>query len=227
MGQDYQYSGKDTLDLMALAVNYNRAILEWLTRDLPDKSLILDFGAGKGEYCNRFPPGRITAVEPDEDMHNGIRCRAVKSLTELKGKFDMIYAVNVLEHIRDDQAIVGQLSGLLSGTGIMKIFVPARQELYSTMDEKVGHERRYSMAGLSRLFTSQGLIITNRRYFDILGYIIAMVFKCLKRDDSFNATTVRLYDRLIFPVSSLLDTVTCGKVIGKNIMLEARKQVNR
>lgn len=220
---NFQYSGKDNLDLMSLSVHYNSAIYQWLVEGLPSGASVLDFGAGKGEFCNRLLEYEIKAVELDEDMHASIRCPAFRDVSSLTEKFDLIYSVNVLEHIDDDSSAVRQLAPLLSKNGVMKIFVPARQELYSNMDRTVGHIRRYSVDAIKCLATDNGLQVVSCRYFDFAGYFAALLYKLMNREAVFNAKTVLLYDRIIFPISRLCDMLTFGHVIGKNIILEARK----
>ncbi len=220
---NFQYSGKDNLDLMSLSVRYNTAIFQLLVSGLKPKASVLDFGAGKGEYCNRLLEYNIKAVELDEDMHSYLLCPAFRDLSLLNDKFDLVYSVNVLEHIADDVSVVHQLANLLHPEGTLKIFVPARQELYSNMDRTVGHIRRYSMDSIKRLVNNNGFQIVSCRYFDFAGYFASLLYKLMNRESVFNAQTVLLYDRVVFPVSRFFDVTTFGKLIGKNIILEARK----
>lgn len=208
---------------MSLSVHYNAAIYQWLIKDLASGASALDFGAGKGEFCNRLLEYNIKAVEPDQDMHAYIRCPAFCDISSLTEKFDLIYSVNVLEHIDDDISVVCQLSELLNPDGMMRIFVPARQELYSNMDRTVGHIRRYSLDSIKHVVSSSGLKIVSCRYFDFFGYFASLLYKLMNRESVFNAQTVLLYDRVVFPVSRLIDVATFGTLIGKNIILEARK----
>lgn len=220
---NFQYSGKDKLDLMSLSVRYNSVIYQWLIEGLRPGAAVLDFGAGKGEFCNRLLDYKVTAIELDEEMHGYLHCKKFRDISSVTEKYDLIYSINVLEHIDDDVAIVRQLAALLRDNGAIKIFVPAQQELYSNMDKTVGHRRRYSVDSLMHLMTSNGFHVISCRYFDIAGYFSSWVYKLLNRESFFNAHTVQFYDNIVFPVSRLLDILTFGKVIGKNIMLEARK----
>lgn len=218
----FDYSGKDNLDIMANAVNYNGAIYKWLASGVSERNKVLEFGAGKGEFCNRFN-ARLTAVELDEDMHRYLKCRALNSLSGLYSEFDYIYSVNVLEHVADDESIVRQLYALLKKNGRMRVLVPARQELYSVMDEKVGHLRRYSKKGLLALFEKNGFRVVSCRYFDSIGYVTTLLFKLLNKSQAFNVRSLILYDRLIFPLSSAIDFITAGRIVGKNLLIEVVK----
>ncbi|MCR9140628.1 MAG: class I SAM-dependent methyltransferase [bacterium] len=233
----FDYTGKENLDAMALAVRYNDTIYRWLRRGLQTDGSILEFGAGKGEFCNRFAKRRdvdhpttsdtgeqsprIQAVELDAAMHSEIICPAVCNIEDVDGRFDLIYAVNVLEHIKDDVATVRDFHRRLNPGGRVKIFVPARRELFSNMDVLVGHERRYHPAGLRELFRENGFRVLDCRYFDCLGYFATLLYKWTGGAGEVSPASIRIYDSLIFPLSRLADILTGGRIIGKNLVFEA------
>ena len=217
----FDYTGKENLDAMALAVAYNQTIYRWLKRDLRSTDAILEYGAGKGEYCNRFKEFRIQAVELDADMHSSIACPAVRDIDEAEGDFDFIYAVNVLEHIKDDAATVQKFHRRLRPGGRVKIFVPARMELFSNMDTLVGHERRYHPGELKGLFSDGGFRVLDCRYFDFLGYFATLAYKLSRGGGEVSPASIRLYDSFVFPISKLIDAITRGRLIGKNLVFEA------
>jgi SAM-dependent methyltransferase len=219
-----EYVGKDNLDLMSLAENYNAEIRRWLIKGLRPSAEILDFGAGKGEFCNRLTDFSVTAVEIDQHLHQYITCPVKQDLSDVIQSFDMIYSINVLEHIEDDAAIVSQWFEHLRHGGTVKILVPARQEIFSIMDKTVGHIRRYSRPDLIALFRSSHFEVISCRYFDFIGYFASFLFKVLNRNNVFNERSMVIYDRGVFPVSTLLDAMTFGQIIGKNLLLEACKQ---
>jgi len=218
------YTGKDNLDVMNLAKNYNNFIFNWLDESHFDK--ILDFGAGTGEYCSRILSQKITAIEIDDSMRNTLKCNSYKYIEDLdnSNKFNMIYSLNVLEHIEDDQSIVRQLIPLLKENGVIKILVPAKMELYSNMDKKVGHYRRYEKEELINLFSNLGLEIVECKYFDFLGYFASLVYKYMDKSGEIDPKSLQIYDKFIFPLSIFIDKITYGKIIGKNLMLVAREK---
>jgi hypothetical protein len=57
---------------------------------------------------------------------------------------------------------------------------------------------------------------------DSLGFFAALVFRLLARGEGLpGERSIVLYDRLVFPLSRLLDRVT-GGLIGKNLFVVAR-----
>jgi len=138
-----------------------------------------------------------------------------------EGPFELVYSVNVLEHIEDESIVLKEIREKIQAVnGRVKIFVPARQELYSSMDEKVGHYRRYSRRQLIDLFEENGFVVTSCRYFDFIGYFASLVYKFIASSGDISAGGLVTYDRYIFPVSRLLDRLF-QRVIGKNLILEA------
>ena len=71
----------------------------------------------------------------------------------------MIYAINVIEHIADDVAALAQLRELLRPGGKLVIFVPAFPMLYSEMDRRIGHFRRYRLTALASATERAGLVV--------------------------------------------------------------------
>ena len=224
MNKSFEYSGRDNLDIMSHAKNYNDFIYKWLSSDINKGNFVLDFGAGHGEFYKRFKVicDNLFAVEPDLNMHDFFHIGDVyQSTSEVKEKFNLIYSVNVFAHIIDDKLIVYHLIKYLKDdTSIVKVFVPARQELYSAMDKKVGHYRRYSKRQLQKLFSENGYDVRSCRYFDFLGYFAALVYKYINKQGNIDRKGLVFYDKYIFPISLIFDKLF-SRFLGKNLLIEA------
>jgi SAM-dependent methyltransferase len=219
-----EYKGKENLKIMSLAKNYNHTIFNWIISDVDlKKNNILDFGSGNGEFCNRFKDG-IYAVELDTTMHNYLNCPSEDNIEKFNKKFDLIYSSNVLEHIKNDTDAIQDLYDYLVIGGVAKVLVPAQMELYSNMDKIVGHHRRYSKEELINKFSKVGFRIEYCRYFDFIGYFASFFYKLFINKGVIDERSLILYDKLIFPLSNIIDKITFGKIIGKNIMLKAIKK---
>jgi len=209
---------------MSLAKNYNSSIYKWLSKGVNKKSAVLDYGAGQGEFFYRFEQyyESVIAVEIDSEMHALFPDRRVfSSIKELKKEFNLIYSVNVLEHIKDDASAVNSFKEYLKNKdSVIKVFVPARQELYNEMDAKVGHYRRYSKGQLKKIFHDNGYDVVSCRYFDFLGYFATALYKILGKGGEINPKSLIIYDKYIFPVSLLFDKLF-SNFVGKNLILEA------
>lgn len=219
-----EYEGKENLDIMSLACNYNNDIYSWITKDvIHHDDLVLDFGSRKGEFCNRFKK-QIYAVEIDKTMHSYLKCPVKQNIKDFNQKFDLIYSSNVLEHIENDTQSINELYEHLNIGGTIKILVPAQRELYSEMDKAVGHHRRYTKEELVKKFRDAGFQIEYCKYFDSVGYVAALVHKITSNKATISQKSLAFYDRFVFPISKMIDKITLGKIIGKNIVLKAVKQ---
>jgi ubiquinone/menaquinone biosynthesis C-methylase UbiE len=90
---------------------------------------------------------------------------------------DVIIALNVLEHIKDDEKALKQIYRVLKPGGHVIIEVPANQDLYDFYDEHLKHFRRYSLQDLKRLAQKTGFVIIRASH---LGFFIYPGFKYMK-----------------------------------------------
>ncbi|HWG81150.1 MAG TPA: class I SAM-dependent methyltransferase [Stellaceae bacterium] len=224
------YTGTDNLEVMAEAENYNRFLLSLVTRHLKPGMRVADFGAGTGTFA--LPLQRqgvdITAIEPDATLNARLRqagIAAERDAASLPGaSLDLIYTFNVLEHIADDGGAVRTLARKLRPGGRLLVYVPAFAVLFTQMDHKVGHLRRYRLGGLRALVSGAGLAVDDVRYVDSLGFFATLAYRVLASggDGSIDRRALRLYDRLIFPPSRVLDRLL-SPWLGKNLLLLATK----
>ena len=223
------YSGVDNLEVMKEAENYNRFLLSLVIAHLKPGQRVADFGAGTGTFA--LPLRRqgvdIIAIEPDAALHERLRQSGVTAYPDFaplaQASLDFIYTFNVLEHIADDRAVLRALAGKLRPGGRLLVYVPAYPILFTAMDRKVGHLRRYRRAGLEALVSGAGLSIETARYADSLGFFATLLYRAIaKGDGSLDRRAVRLYDRMVFPLSRALDFLL-GRWLGKNLVALAVK----
>ena len=97
---------------------------------------------------------RVHCIEPDKRHASSLANAGLPvatTLEEIKDcSCDYIYSLNVLEHIEDDVMALRQWYQKLKPGGRILVYVPAFQLLYSSMDRKVGHFRRYTRRALSK-----------------------------------------------------------------------------
>lgn len=73
--------------------------------------------------------------------------------------FDVVLALDVIEHIDDDAAAVARLAQLVRPGGTVIVSVPALPDLFTEFDAIQGHRRRYLPATLRAAFGQSGLIL--------------------------------------------------------------------
>lgn len=223
------YTGTDNLEVMAAARNYNEFLLTLIARGNPDRHRMLDFGAGVGTFARALNTRglAVDCVEPDPAqaaITRSLGLTTFSSIQEIRDEsYAFIYSLNVLEHIPDDVEVLRQLARVLSPGGRLLIYVPAFPILYSSMDRKVGHVRRYRLRELADKVAQAGLRIDHARHADSLGFLASIAFKHLGNDSgAIDHRSVVVYDRWLFPLSRALDRAA-DRWVGKNIILVARK----
>ena len=73
-----------------------------------------------------------------------------------ENSFDAVMSGDVLEHIEDDRRAVAEFFRVLKPGGVAVISVPADPGKWSIDDEWSGHKRRYTEAGIKKLFAEAG-----------------------------------------------------------------------
>jgi SAM-dependent methyltransferase len=89
----------------------------------------------------------------------------VESLPFATSSFDIITALDVLEHIDDDMAALAELRRITRDKGTLVITVPAYGFLWSEHDEALHHRRRYSASELRNKLTRAGFDVERVTYF--------------------------------------------------------------
>lgn len=213
----YSYPGAGNLEAMAGAMRYNAAIFGEFSAAASQARRVLDFGAGRGEFSNRFLM-KIDCVEPDTAQQIFVKHDCFSSMSQIEYGYDFIYSINVMEHMRDDVEVLATLRSKMVPGGRLFLFVPAMPCLFSNMDRVVGHYRRYTPESLKLAIRSAGFTFESWKFFDGLGVPASLLYKLFRREGSVSHEDVRRYERWVFPASRLFDSVTRGSLFGKNLV---------
>jgi SAM-dependent methyltransferase len=112
-------------------------------------------------------------------------------------RFDAIVAVNVIEHIENDHALVATLAGLLKPGGRLLVYVPACPFAYGSLDRALGHFRRYTPESLQALMAGAGLETKPPRYLNLLGLFGWMMSGRVLGRQVLSPAQVGLFERLV------------------------------
>jgi len=200
-----------------------------LIRESTESKDLIDFGAGIGTFSRRLRKAgyNVTCIEPDSAQRQRLEEQGFKTLENITALADnsasFIFSLNVFEHIHDDSVAIRDICQKLKPGGALLIYVPAFECLWTSLDEKVCHYRRYTKRTLRRLVEQESFAIENTRYADCLGFIAAFVFRLFHRSAStLTATTIKFYDHWIFTPSRVLDRLF-DRWFGKNVWVLCRK----
>ena len=237
-GANFEYTGREELDLLVLMERYNDHIVTLCARDVHRGSLVLDFGAGLGTITSRMRARTGAAVDCIElDARNAETLQA-KGFTVYKnadhapaGRYDVVYSSNVLEHVADETAALRALYAALKPGGVAAFWVPAFNVLWTAMDDRVEHQRRYTRRMLENAFHQAGFEVERSFYQDSIGFFVTLLLKIIEKlrpgkkggeTGMMNRKTILFYDRVLFPLSRLLD-LAAHPFLGKNAFIYARK----
>jgi len=174
--------GAATLERMAAAPRFNRWMFKRLRRWIGRR--VLEIGAGIGNM-SAFLVDRERVVLTDTEPYYLGRLRErfaaypTVTVAELRlpavdgslagQRLDTVMCLNVLEHIEDDRASLEAMGRLLQPGGHLVLLVPALRALYGTMDEALGHFRRYVPAELKAKVVAAGFELRHLEYFNLAG----------------------------------------------------------
>ncbi len=230
---DRTFEASDLIEVMDRATNYNAFLIDQLVDWAAESQRVLDFGAGNGRFAGALAERGfgVIALEPDLALRTAIAGQGIDTASSLGNlspeSLDGVYSINVLEHIEDDRGILGSFYDLLRPGGGLFIYVPAFPILYSANDARVGHVRRYRRRALSDLTRSTGFEIESCAFVDCLGFPAGLMYRYFgDPDGGLNLGAIQAYDRVLFPISRVLDRAL-STVVGKNLLLRARKPAYR
>jgi glycosyltransferase involved in cell wall biosynthesis/phospholipid N-methyltransferase len=86
-----------------------------------------------------------------------------------EGGFDTVVCLNVVEHVDDDVGALRNIRAVLGPGGRAIVLVPQGPELMGTLDEVLGHRRRYTRDSLAKLADDAGFQIHELLTFNRVG----------------------------------------------------------
>lgn len=95
--------------------------------------------------------------------------------------FDLIIALDVLEHIAEDVQSLVRLRRHLVQDGIVLLTVPAFQFLWSEHDEFLHHKRRYDKRSLRTALEQAGFRVSKLTYYNAGMFLPVVLFRGLKK----------------------------------------------
>lgn len=145
-----------------------RALLGLLDREVSDSNLrVLDVGCGAGNMIHHLSRyGTVVGIDnnptPLEIAHQrgyDARLAQAEEMPFEDRSFDLVTALDVVEHCDDDLQILRECHRVCADHGLIAITVPAFQWLWSNNDVINDHKRRYSPSELRATVTEAGFEI--------------------------------------------------------------------
>jgi SAM-dependent methyltransferase len=236
----FDVEGLETLEAIAAANRFNRWMYETATRNLSGN--VIEIGSGIGNISAFFTQNnrKIHLSDIREIYLEFLRDRfknksSVLGISQLDlvhpdfdqryenllGSFDGLFALNVVEHIEDDNRAIANGKKLLKSGGRMSILVPANQWLYNQFDRSLEHYRRYNIASLKQLFHQNSLEVARSQYFNLAGMPGWFVSGAILKKKTIPAGQMRLFNALV-PLFRIADRCVFNRV-GLSVLVEGVK----
>ncbi len=149
---------------------------------------ILDLGCGTGGTLQAMRPlGEVWGLDCSRQALEYCRRRGLDRLVQgnfpcalpaaVPAGFDLITALDMLEHLSDDDGALRHIFRLLRPGGFVLITVPAFAFLWSPHDRANHHLRRYTRRQLSRRLAAAGFRIRKLSYFNFFLFFPAWLRK--------------------------------------------------
>lgn len=180
-----------------------------------DKSaVILDAGCGTGMIFSHLEQfGTVVGVDLSKEALKFCRERRLRplihgDLTALPFEdesFDLIVALDILEHIPDDTAALREFYRALKKGGIIIFTVPAHPFIWSEHDIALHHVRRYTMKGFKEVLKSQKWEALRISYAIAFSFPAVLLYRLFSKIFKRNSKTPKT-DLVILPkfINSIL-----------------------
>ena len=177
---------------------------------------MLDVGCGTGAVMESLKNrGDISGVDMSDAALTYCRQKGLKvekglanAMTYSESTFDIVFALDVLEHLDNPVGAVKEISRVLKDDGLFIATVPAHQWLWSHHDESMHHKKRYSKQVFAELFKGDFdiLVISWIHSFILLPVILVRLLRnILKSVD--NDSDVKEPSPVINKIMSLVYSV--------------------
>lgn len=159
---------------------------------------ILDVGCGTGanlKMLAQFGDAQGVDVSADavafcrERGLENVKLGAAESLPFADNEFDLVTALDVVEHMDDDVAGLREMRRVLRPGGRLLLFVPTFMFLWGVQDEVSNHRRRYRLAELRRAVTAAGFQVERTAYANITFFLPVLLVRKLMRLTGIRAET--------------------------------------
>jgi glycosyltransferase involved in cell wall biosynthesis len=209
--------GAEILDRLNRAPRFNRWMADMIRPYTGDR--VLEIGAGTGNMSVHLMPRSIYwATDINRQYLKALdTMRATRPYMRVAytdaadaasfpngQSFDTVVCLNVVEHVPDDDSVLRNIWNALEDGGTAIILVPCGQWLYGSLDEVLGHCRRYSRKMLTSVTERAGFRVEEILKFNRPGVVAWWLNGRILRRKTFGLAQIRLLN-ILTPMFRLVD----------------------
>ena len=182
---------------------------------------IVDIGCGTGMFLSHLHAlgfARLAGVEVSARLRARFRVPSIPlhETIPTDRTFDVVFMLDVLEHIADDVGTLDRVHDALEPGGRFLLSVPAHPFLWGPHDDVNQHERRYRKRELRDKLTAAGFAIERLSYWNLFAFpaVCAVRWLGLGKGDGAGdlglgpSLALRVYSRLLALENRLLRRMT-------------------
>ena len=207
-------AGSETLEIMQEAPRYNAWQFRRIAPHLGTR--VCEVGSGVGNMSRLIlsqPRDLVVLTDTDPFYLETLRTTygsqpgvSVEPLTlpdsDAAARFrhynlDTVVALNVIEHIPEDVAAMRSIAQMMESGGRLVMLVPALRGLYGSLDQELGHARRYSRLDLVSRMESAGFRVERVFYFNLVGTFGWWLNARVRRVSRIPRSQLRWFDALV------------------------------
>ena len=151
---------------------------------------ILDVGCGTGANLKMLAAyGRAEGVDISQQAIDfchergldSVKLGAIEQLPYENNSFEIVTALDVIEHLDDDVAGLREIRRVLRPDGRVLLFVPAFMFLWGVQDDVSHHRRRYTLPRLLRAVDEAGFAVEWSSYANISFFLPVLLVRSVMR----------------------------------------------
>jgi SAM-dependent methyltransferase len=157
--------GSHILARLSRAPNFNIWMADTIRKYCGNR--VLEIGSGVGNLTRKLIPRAkyvasdvnplylqtLEALSTDRPYMSVSYCDVtdISSFPRIDEAYNTVICLNVIEHVADDHGALANIKKVLATGGRAIVLVPQGQWNFGTLDEVLGHQRRYSKQSLQKL----------------------------------------------------------------------------
>jgi SAM-dependent methyltransferase len=127
----------------------------------------------------------------------------VSSLPFADASFDLVCAMDIVEHVDDEDGALSELSRVAKDGAVLIISIPLHPLLWTAFDDFVGHKRRYEPPHLLAKLTQHQIVVERSAVFGMQPRSSRLVNMGMWWLLNHRDTAMRFYNRLFMPLGLL------------------------
>lgn len=165
--------------------------VEEICRNFTDRRpRILDVGCGTGAnliMLSKSGDAEGVDISPDalefcrQRGLDNVRLGSAEEIPYEDGSFDLVTALDVVEHLDDDLAGLREMRRVLKPDGRILLFVPTFMFLWGVQDDVSHHRRRYRLTELRRTVEQAGFEVERTTYANITFFAPILLVRIFMR----------------------------------------------